>query len=136
MDKNNKVQASLNSKTRQNKLAGCRTMDVLEENVTGDLRNAKGEYNYVTPSLYASLFFTKGSICGESNIVSGKSRVIQGSGIEKAKEQIKQLTPINEIAITLSSIKADLLHLENSKENAERKRPASSSILDFILFLF
>ena len=40
------------------------------------------------------------------------------TNIEKAKEQIKQLTPINEIAITLSSIKADLLHLENSKENA------------------
>lgn len=91
MDKHNKVQASLNSKTRQNKVAGCRTMDVLEETVTGDLRNAKGEYNYVTPSLYASLFFTKGSICGESNIVSGKNRIIQGSGIEKAKEQLKML---------------------------------------------
>jgi hypothetical protein len=91
MDKNNTMQASLNSKTRQNKVAGCRTMDVLEETVTGNLRNAKGDYNYVTPSLYASLFFTKGSICGETNIVSGKKRTIEGSGIEKAKEQLKML---------------------------------------------
>ncbi|HRD58198.1 MAG TPA: SbcC/MukB-like Walker B domain-containing protein [Ferruginibacter sp.] len=40
------------------------------------------------------------------------------TNIEKAKEQIKQLTPINEIAITLTNIKADLLRLEKSKEMA------------------
>ena len=40
------------------------------------------------------------------------------TNIEKAKEQIKQLTPINEIAITLTNIQADLLRLENSKETA------------------
>ena len=91
MDENNKMQASLNSKTRQNKIGGCRTMDVLEETITGDLLNKNGEYNYTTPSLYASLFFTKGSICGETNIVSVKNRVVKGSGIEKAKEQLKML---------------------------------------------
>ena len=91
MDENNKMQASLNSKTRQNELGGCRTMDVLEEKVTGNLRNKNGEYNYTTPALYASLFFTKGSICGETNIVSGKNRKITGSGIDKAKEQLKML---------------------------------------------
>lgn len=91
MDKDNAVQASMKSKTIQHKKDGCRTMDVLEETITGNLRNAKGEYNYVTPSLYASLFFTKGRICGETNIVSGKIRTVQGSGIEKAKEQLKML---------------------------------------------
>ncbi|MCB9033896.1 MAG: AAA family ATPase [Chitinophagales bacterium] len=40
------------------------------------------------------------------------------TNIEKAKEQIKQLTPINEIAITLTNIKADLYRLEKSKETA------------------
>ncbi len=40
------------------------------------------------------------------------------TNIEKAKEQIKQLTPINEIAITLTNIQADLHRLENSKETA------------------
>ena len=91
MDENNKMQASLNSKTRQNKIGGCRTMDVLEEKITGNLRNNKGDYNYTTPALYASLFFTKGSICGETNIVAGKNRKITGSGIDKAKEQLKNV---------------------------------------------
>ncbi len=90
-DKNQKMVASLDSKTRQNKIGACRTMDVLEEKTFGNLRNGKGDYNYVTPSLYASLFFTKGQICGENNIVKGKKRTIQGSGIDKAKEQLKML---------------------------------------------
>lgn len=85
------LQASLDSKTRQNHIGDCRTMDVLEERITGDLRKGDGSYNYVTPSLYASLFFTKGQICGETNIVKGKKRTISGSGIEKAKEQLKML---------------------------------------------
>ncbi|MEY4058692.1 MAG: hypothetical protein RLZ50_1904 [Bacteroidota bacterium] len=111
MDEHNKMQASLNSKTRQNKIAGCRTMDILEEKVTGNLRNNKGEYNYTTPALYASLFFTKGSICGETNIVSGKNRKITGSGIDKAKEQLKMLffNPGKKIAgIPLIGNKLDL----------------------------
>ena len=90
-DKNQKMEASLDSRTRQNRIGDCRTMDVIEEKTFGNLRDSKGEYNYVTPSLYASLFFTKGKICGETNIVKGKKRTIQGSGIEKAKEQLKML---------------------------------------------
>ena len=91
LDANQKQMASLNSKTKQLKIGDCRSMQVLEEQVTGNLRDAKGDYNYTTPALYASLFFTKGTICGETNIVSGKNRVIQGSGIDKAKEQLKML---------------------------------------------
>ena len=87
----NVMQASLNSKTKQLKRDNCRTMEVLEEKITGNLRAKNGDYNYTTPSLYASLFFTKGSICGETNIVTGKKRSINGSGIEKAKEQLKML---------------------------------------------
>ena len=90
-DKNKKMEASLDSRTRQNRIGGCRTMDVLEEKTFGNLRDRRGAYNYVTPSLYASLFFTKGKVCGETNIVKGKKRIIQGSGIEKAKEQLKML---------------------------------------------
>lgn len=40
------------------------------------------------------------------------------TNIEKAKEQIEQLKPINEIAIELTNIKADLFRLEKSKETA------------------
>lgn len=91
MDKQGVVQATLNSQTKQIKLGGCRTMQVMEEKITGDLKNSKGEYNYVTPALYASLFFTKGKICDETNIVAGKKRQVTGSGIDKAKEQLKML---------------------------------------------
>jgi len=110
-DKNEKVVATLNSKTKQTRKDNCRTMEVLEEQVTGNLRDAFGNYNYVTPSLYASLFFTKGSICGETNIVKGKVREIRGSGIEKAKEQLKMLffNPGKKIAgIPLIGNKLDL----------------------------
>jgi uncharacterized protein YPO0396 len=40
------------------------------------------------------------------------------TNIEKAKEQIKQLIPINDIAVTLTNIQVDLLRLEKSKETA------------------
>ncbi|WP_439505735.1 hypothetical protein [Sediminibacterium sp.] len=91
-DKKGTVVASLSSKTRQNRINGCRTMDVLEETVTGDFYDRSGEYNYMTPELYASLFFTKGTICGENNIVAGKKRSVAGKkGIEKHKEQLKML---------------------------------------------
>ena len=110
-DKNENVVATLNSKTKQTRKDNCRSMEVLEEQVTGNLRDASGSYNYVTPSLYASLFFTKGTICGETNIVKGKVREITGSGIEKAKEQLKMLffNPGKKIAgIPLIGNKLDL----------------------------
>ncbi len=91
-DKKGAVVASLSSKTRQNRVNGCRTMDVLEEKVTGDFYDRSGDYNYMTPELYASLFFTKGTICGENNIVAGKKRSVAGKkGMEKHKEQLKML---------------------------------------------
>jgi hypothetical protein len=90
-DKRGKISASLDSKTRQTYANGCRTMEVLEENITGDFYDGKS-YNYTTAELYASLFFTKGRVCGESNIIGRKLFSTKGkSGIEKHKEQLKQL---------------------------------------------
>jgi hypothetical protein len=92
MDKKGAVKASLNSKTRQNRSANCRTMDVLEETVTGDFYDKNGKYNYLTPELYAGLFFTKGEICGENNIVKGRNLSTSNkSGTDKHKEQLKML---------------------------------------------
>jgi hypothetical protein len=92
LDKRGKVQASLNSKTRQTRANGCRTMEVLQEQVTGDFYDRKGGYNYNTAELYASLFFTKGKECGEDNIVKGRKLTTEGKkGIEKQKEQLKML---------------------------------------------
>lgn len=92
IDKNGSVKASLFSKTRQNRADGCRTMDVLEETVTGDFYDSKKQYNYMTPELYAGLFFTKGKICGENNIVKGRNLTTSDKkGMEKHKEQLKML---------------------------------------------
>ncbi len=92
LDKRGNSEASLDSRTRQTYANGCRTMQVLEEKTTGDFYDRKGNYNYTTAELYASLFFTKGKVCGETNIVKGKSFSTKGkSGIEKHKEQLKQL---------------------------------------------
>ncbi|MBV9988179.1 MAG: hypothetical protein JO301_10890 [Chitinophagaceae bacterium] len=92
LDKKGGVKASLFSKTRQNHADGCRTMDVLEEKVTGDFYDRSGGYNYNTPELYAGLFFTKGRICGENNIVKGKNLLTSDKkGLEKHKEQLKML---------------------------------------------
>jgi hypothetical protein len=92
LDKKGGVKASLFSKTRQNRADGCRTMDVLEEKTTGDFYDRKGEYNYNTPELYAGLFFTKGKICGENNIVKGRNLLTSDKkGMEKHKEQLKML---------------------------------------------
>jgi hypothetical protein len=91
--KSNKVKASLNSETKQIARDGCRTMNVLEEKVTGDFYNKKKEYNYYTAELYASLFFTKGKVCGEDNIVKGHlEKSVGGKGsLEKNKAKLKQL---------------------------------------------
>ena len=91
-DKKGRVEASLESRTRQNRAGGCRTMDVLEEKVTGKFYDKNGSYNYYTAQLYASFFFTAGKICGETNIVKGAQHNVAGKkGLEKNKEQLKML---------------------------------------------
>lgn len=92
MDKSGDVKASLYSKTKQIRTNDCRTMEVLEENVSGDFYDAKKDFNYLTAELYASLFFTKGTICGENNIVTGRAISAAGKkGTDKYKEQLKML---------------------------------------------
>lgn len=91
-DKKGGTKASLQSKTRQLRNQGCRTMETLEETHSGDFYDEDGNYNYQTAELYAGLFFTRGSVCGENNIVKGidfspRSR----SGMARHKEQLKML---------------------------------------------
>ena len=51
-----------------------------------------GNFNYLTGEMYASIFLTKGKICGEDNIVAGREFSTAGkSGTEKHKEQLKML---------------------------------------------
>lgn len=92
VDKNGGMNASLHSKTKQLHTGNCRTMQILDETVTGDMYDADHEFNYYTAKMYASLFFTKDSVCGEDNIVKGAIISTKGkSGMEKNKEQLKML---------------------------------------------
>ncbi|TAN15902.1 MAG: hypothetical protein EPN37_08955 [Chitinophagaceae bacterium] len=92
LDKKNKAKASLESTTRQHRHEGCRTMSVLSEKTTGDFYNHKKQYNYYTAELYASLFFTKGEVCGETNIVKGgHDTKVDNPEMEKHIDQLKKL---------------------------------------------
>jgi hypothetical protein len=91
-DKKGTPTARLISKTRQVREGGCRTMQVLEENTQGDFYNREGGYNYYTAELYAGLFFTKGKVCGETNVLrSSKLNPREQRGLAKHKEQLKML---------------------------------------------
>lgn len=92
LDKKGRSIASLQSKTKQLVQNGCRTMQVLEENVQGNYYDESKNPNYYTAQMYASLLFTKGKICGEDNIVAGREFSTAGKkGVEKHKEQLKML---------------------------------------------
>jgi hypothetical protein len=91
-DKNGDLIASLSSKTKQVRNNNCRSMETLEETTSGNIYTDDKQFNYYTANMYASLFFTKGSVCGEDNIVAGREFSTQGkSGLEKHKEQLKML---------------------------------------------
>ena len=91
-DADGKLKAGLHSTTKQLRSNNCRTMQILEEKITGDIYDENRQFNYYTAEMYASLFFTKDSVCGEDNIVAGREFNTNGkSGIEKNKEQLKTL---------------------------------------------
>lgn len=92
MNKAGKQVASLESVTRQRRQSGCRSMEVLQETTTGDFYDRRGNMNYYTAELYASLFFTEDTVCGENNVVAGTSFSPKGKkGLAKHKEQLKLL---------------------------------------------
>ena len=91
-DKKGRVESSLYSKTRQWAAKGCRVTNIIEEKVTGDYYNRSGEPNYYTGELYSSLFFSKDTVCGQTNVISNIQRSIKGKkGLDKRKEQLKML---------------------------------------------
>lgn len=91
-NKKGKTIATLQSKTQQEYANGCRTMQTINETTTGDMYDEDKEFNYYTAELYAALFFTKGKICGETNVVGRKNlNPKEKSGMDKHKEQLKML---------------------------------------------
>lgn len=92
VNKDGDIKASLRSKIRQVRNNNCRSMQVLEETTTGDIYDENKNFNYYTGEMYAGLFFTKGTICGEDNIIKGRDISTSGlSGMEKHKAQLKML---------------------------------------------
>ncbi len=92
LNKDDGLKASWNSKTIQHRDSSCRSMEVASEKTTGDYFDNKGNPNYLTGEMYASIFLTKGKICGEDNIVTGRSfNTSNKTGIAKHKEQLKML---------------------------------------------
>lgn len=91
-DSDGKIKASLRSMTKQLRINNCRKMETLEEEITGDIYDDNHQFNYYTAQMYASLFFTKDTVCGEDNIVTGREFSTKGkTGMEKNKEQLKML---------------------------------------------
>ncbi len=86
-DKSEKTKASYHSITRQEVKDNCRTMTTQHEKVQGRFFKRNGEYKYRTAKLYAHLFFTKGQVCNETNIVGNKMY----SGSAKYEEQLRNL---------------------------------------------
>lgn len=92
LDKKGGLDASLFSHTKQALNNGCRKMQTIDEKSTGDFYTDDKGYNYYTAQMYASLFFTKDSVCGETNTILGNEFSTDGkSGMEKHKEQLKML---------------------------------------------
>lgn len=92
LDKKGNIQASVHSTTKQIRSDNCRRMEVLSQTNTGDMYDKDGNFNYYTAQMYAGLFFTKDSICGENNIVKGHEFSTGGlNGMDKHKEQLKML---------------------------------------------
>ncbi|PUZ30343.1 hypothetical protein DCM91_02385 [Chitinophaga costaii] len=79
------IKASLLSKTRQLINGNCRHMETLSEKTTGNFYTKDHGYNYYTAALYANLFFTQGTVCGEEAVTGSKS------SLDKHKGQLKQL---------------------------------------------
>ena len=92
VDKQGNNTATLHSTTKQVIQNNCRSMQVQNEVITGDYFTAEKELNYYTAQMYASLFFTNGTVCNEDNIVFGKAFNTTGkSGLDKHKQQLKML---------------------------------------------
>lgn len=92
LDKKGVARASLQGRTKQIAFNGCRHTIVEQQQVTGDMLDKSGAWNYYTMEMYAGLFWVRDTICGENNIVGDPTFNIKNkSGTAKHKEQLKML---------------------------------------------
>ncbi|HLR38296.1 MAG TPA: hypothetical protein VK084_09630 [Chitinophagaceae bacterium] len=109
-NENGSEKASFKSTTLQHHQHGCRTMDVLSEKTTGNFYKSDSSYNYYTAKLYADVFFTRGKICGETNIVGNSYQPEKANNaLDRHKNQLKQLIfnpgkPIHDIPLISNKV--------------------------------
>jgi hypothetical protein len=92
LDKKGTTRASLTGRTRQQVFNGCRHTIIEQQQMTGDMKDKAGNWNYYTMDMYAGLFWVGDTLCGENNIVGDPSFNIKNkSGSAKHREQLKML---------------------------------------------
>ncbi len=90
--KDGTAKATYFSKSKQIYANRCRSLEQTEVASTGDFFNENNQYNYYTAEMYASLFFTKGTICNEENIIKPGDLDASGKkGMDKHRAQLKVL---------------------------------------------
>jgi hypothetical protein len=90
-DKDGKISATLHSRTKQHINNRCRTTEVLEQIVTGDIYKRNGDHNYYTEALFDHVFIAKKPVCNESDIVAGSLNARPKGQKEKSEYELKQL---------------------------------------------
>jgi hypothetical protein len=92
LDRKGASRASLRSRTRQEVRNHCRHTVIEQQQMTGDMLDKQGNWNYYTMDMYAGLFWARDTICGENNIVGDPSFSLKNkSGSAKHREQLKML---------------------------------------------
>jgi len=89
-EKRPKVKASFHSITEQKRSEKCRRMNVKSKKISGDYKKQNGQNRYLTADLYEKLFFTRGKVCNENNIVNHKIEQTDDGKINKLKKLIFQ----------------------------------------------
>jgi hypothetical protein len=90
VDEDNKTIARLENRTVQTMKNDCRTVQVVNEKVSGNYYDRKKQPRYYTAELFQNLFFRpRTDECGATDII-GRQPKANGT-IEKNKEQLKQL---------------------------------------------
>ena len=94
-DQKGNIMASYTALARQTRHNGCRTLQILQQKITGNFYKnpRKQTYRYYTAEMLAHVFLDPGPVCGEDNIVHGGAPDVKDPDheIEKHIEQLKQL---------------------------------------------
>jgi len=119
-DKKKEIKATYKNRIHQKVVDRCRTMDILEETITGNFfkNKRKRAHRYYTARMHESVFFTKGKICETRDRPEISEQKL--SGLSKHINELKKLIfqPGREVEIPLiggktAIFKEDMLKFYN-----------------------